>query len=227
VTAVTPAEPAAVSGLAARMVECQLAARGVCDERVLAAMRTVPRHRFAPGRDPAACYHDAPIPIGYGQTMSQPYMVALMTELLELHGHERVLEVGSGSGYQSAVLARLVAELYTIERIAPLSVQAVAALRELGFFNVHARVGDGVSDWRDAGPFDRILVTAGAPAVPAPLREQLADDGILVMPVGVEAGQRLQIVRRRGARFEVSAGVACRFVPLVSSRGSAAAGGTA
>lgn len=207
------------------MVQRQLVARGIHDRRVLAAMRAVPRHVFAPpGSDPAACYHDAPIPIGHGQTMSQPYMVALMTELLQLQGQERVLEVGSGSGYQSAVLARLVAQLYTIERIGALLARAVARLQELGCRNVHARVGDGVSGWRDAGPFERILVAAGAPAVPELLRSQLADNGILVMPVGAEPVQRLLVMRRRGQRFEVSPGVACRFVPLVRGSGAGSDG---
>ena len=197
------------------MVRQQLAARGIHDQRVLAAMRTVPRHCFAPGRDPAVCYCDSPIAIGHGQTMSQPYMVALMTELLQLRGHERVLEVGSGSGYQSAVLAGLVAELYTIERVAALLARAVVVLQRLGYDNVHARVGDGVVGWRDAGPFERILVAAAAPEVPLALRDQLADNGMLVMPVGADQGQRLLVVRRRGQRFSVRAVVGCRFVPLV------------
>ena len=185
---------------------------------MLRAMRTVPRHCFAPESDPAFCYCDSPVVIGHGQTMSQPYMVALMSELLELRGSERVLEVGSGSGYQTAVLAQLAGELYTIERVEPLLARALAVLRQLGCGNVRARIGDGVTGWRDAGPFERILVAAASPAVPAALRAQLADNGILVMPVGPDDQvQHLVVMRRRGERFSVTNAVACRFVPLVRS----------
>ena len=153
--------------------------------------------------------------------MSQPYMVALMSELLELRGSERVLEVGSGSGYQTAVLAQLAGELYAIERVEPLLARALAVLQRLGCGNVRARVGDGVVGWRDAGPFERILVAAAAPAVPAPLRAQLTDDGILVMPVGPDDQvQHLVVMRRCGEHFTVTTDVACRFVPLVRSCGS-------
>lgn len=198
------------------MVRRQLVARGIGDRRVLQAMRTLPRHRFAPESDPASCYLDAPVGIGHGQTMSQPYMVALMSELLQLRGAERVLEIGSGSGYQTAVLAQLAGELYTIERVGALLQRALAVLRQLGYRNLRARVGDGAAGWRGAGPFERILVAAASPAVPAALRAQLADNGILVMPVGRDDQvQRLVVLRRRGARFTATAGVACRFVPLV------------
>jgi protein-L-isoaspartate(D-aspartate) O-methyltransferase len=202
------------------MVSQQIAARGICDRRVLQAMRTVPRHRFAPGSDPASCYSDSPVVIGHGQTMSQPYMVALMSELLQLRGSERVLEVGSGSGYQTAVLAQLAGELYTIERVGPLLARALAVLQRLGYGNVRARIGDGVVGWRDAGPFERILVAAASPAVPPALSSQLADDGILVMPVGPDGQvQRLVVIHRSGERFTVTTDVACRFVPLVRSVG--------
>lgn len=206
--------------LAEQMVRQQLAARGIRDRRVLHAMRTVPRHWFAPDADPASCYLDSPVVIGYGQTMSQPYMVALMSELLQLRGGERVLEVGSGSGYQTAVLAQLAGELYTIERVGALLQRALGVLRRLGYGEVRTRVGDGALGWRGAAPFERILVTAAAPAVPPALRAQLADDGILVMPVGGEDQvQRLMVLQRRGGGFTAAAGVACRFVPLV--RGAA------
>ena len=153
--------------------------------------------------------------------MSQPYMVALMSELLELRGFERVLEVGSGSGYQTAVLAQLAGELYTIERVDLLLARALAVLQRLGYDNVRARTGDGVVGWRDAGPFERILVAAAAPAVPPALRAQLADNGILVMPVGPhDQVQHLVVVRRYGEGFTVTTDVACRFVPLVRSCGS-------
>ncbi len=152
--------------------------------------------------------------------MSQPYMVALMSELLELRGSERVLEVGSGSGYQTAVLAQLAGELYTIERVGPLLARALAVLQRLGYGNVRARIGDGVVGWRDAGPFERILVAAASPAVPPALSSQLADDGILVMPVGPDGQvQRLVVIHRSGERFTVTTDVACRFVPLVRSVG--------
>ena len=202
--------------LADRMVREQLVARGIRDRRVLHAMRTVPRHCFSPGSDPASCYFDSPVGIGHGQTMSQPYMVALMSELLQLRGCERVLEVGSGSGYQSAVLAQLAGEIYAIERVGALLERAQEVLRRLGYGAVRARVGDGVVGWRDAAPFQRILVAAAAPAVPPALRAQLADGGILVMPVGGEDEvQRLMVLQRRGGDFAVTTGVACRFVPLV------------
>ena len=150
--------------------------------------------------------------------MSQPYIVALMSELLELRGSERVLEVGSGSGYQTAVLAQLAGELYTIERVEPLLSRALAVLQRLGYGNVRARMGDGVVGWRDAGPFERILVAAASPKVPPALRAQLADNGILVMPVGADDRvQHLVVVRRCGERFAVTTEVACRFVPLVRS----------
>lgn len=153
--------------------------------------------------------------------MSQPYMVALMSELLELRGSERVLEVGSGSGYQTAVLAQLAGELYTIERVEPLLARALDVLRRLGCGNVRARLGDGVVGWRDAGPFERILVAAAAPAIPPALCAQLADNGILVMPVGADGQvQHLAVMRRSGERFTVATDVACRFVPLVRSGGS-------
>ena len=207
--------------LAEQMVRQQIAARGVHDRRVLHAMRTVPRHCFAPESDPASCYGDSPVFIGHGQTMSQPYMVALMSELLELRGSERVLEVGSGSGYQTAVLAQLAGELYAIERVGPLLTRALAVLQRLGYGSVRARIGDGVVGWRDAGPFERILVAAAAPTVPPALRAQLADNGILVMPVGPDDHvQHLVVVRRSGERFTVTTEVACRFVPLVRSGGS-------
>ena len=151
--------------------------------------------------------------------MSQPYMVALMSELLQLRGSERVLEVGSGSGYHTAVLAQLAGELYTIERVGTLLARAVSVLQRLGYGEVHARVGDGVVGWRDAGPFERILVAAASPAVPAALRSQLADNGILVMPVGADEVQHLVVMRRSGGRFAVTTEVACRFVPLVRGTG--------
>ena len=206
------------------MVRQQIAARGIRDRRVLHAMRTVPRHRFAPESHAASCYYDSPVVIGRGQTMSQPYMVALMSELLQLRGSERVLEVGSGSGYQTAVLAQLAGELYTIERVGALLERALAVLRQLGYGNVRARVGDGVVGWRDAGPFERILVAAASPEVPPVLRSQLADDGILVMPVGRDDQvQHLVVMRRSGERFTLTRNVACRFVPLVrSARGDSA-----
>jgi protein-L-isoaspartate(D-aspartate) O-methyltransferase len=212
--------PAAELPDAARMVRLQIQARGVTDERVLDAMRRVPRHLFVPTAGREAAYGDSPLPIGRGQTISQPYMVAVMTEALELRGGERVLEVGTGSGYQTAVLAALCGVVFTVERIPELADHARAVLEGLGCANVRSRVGDGSLGWHDEAPFDRILVAAAAPRVPPALAEQLADNGILVVPVGeVRAGQDLVVARRVGGSIVTRTGIGCRFVPLVGAGG--------
>jgi protein-L-isoaspartate(D-aspartate) O-methyltransferase len=201
---------------AERMVRFQVAARGVRDARVLEAMRRVPRDRFVPGADRAAAWADRPLPIGRGQTVSQPYMVALMCEALGLRGRERVLEVGTGSGYQAAVLGELAAEVVTIERIPELGGGAARTLESLGCANVTVVIGDGCRGVPERAPFDAIVVAAAAPAVPAALRAQLADGGILVVPVGQSAAvQVLTMVRRTGDRFSFEEGAGCRFVPLI------------
>ena len=167
-----------------RMVADQLRARGITDPRVLTAMGRVPRHRFVEEALAARAYGDYPLPIGEKQTISQPYMVALMTQALELVGGERVLEVGTGSGYQTAILAELAAKVYSVERIRSLADRARAILEELGYYNVLIRVGDGTLGWREEAPFDAVLVTAAAPEVPAPLVEHVKPGGRLVIPVG-------------------------------------------
>jgi protein-L-isoaspartate(D-aspartate) O-methyltransferase len=201
------------------MVDQQIAARGVRDARVLDAMRAVPRHLFVPPHLQAEAYDDRPLPIGEGQTISQPYMVASMTEALSPEPHHRVLEIGTGSGYQTVVLARLAASVLTIERHAALAERARARFVELQIANVEVIVGDGTDGYATAAPYDRILVTAGAPHVPAPLKAQLADPGRLVIPVGPPGFQRLTTVDRRGNDWTETAGEGCVFVPLVGRAG--------
>jgi len=207
-----------VDGAAAQldhMVRTQLESRDIRDRRVLAAMRAVDRARFVPADRRADAYADHPVPIGAGQTISQPYMVGLMTERLELTGAERVLEIGTGSGYQTAILARLAAEVYTMEIHGSLVEEARAALGALGDMNIHFRTGNGRRGWPEAAPFDRILCAAAASDVPEVWVEQLADPGILITPVGGAWGQILARLERRGGRVERSEFCPCRFVPLV------------
>lgn len=201
------------------MVRQQIAARGVEDPRVLEAMRKVPRHLFVPAHLADRAYDDSPLPIGEGQTISQPYMVAWMTELLELKEDSRVLEVGTGSGYQAAVLCELAREVYTVEKIPELAREAERRLLSLGYRNFHLRVGDGTLGWPEEAPFDGIIVTAGAPSVPQPLAEQLADRGRLVIPVGPSGMQMLTVIRREGGGFTRSEKGSCVFVPLVGEHG--------
>ena len=198
-----------------RMVDDQLARRGIKDERVLAAMRRVPRHRFVEEAFRERAYGDHPLPIGQEQTISQPYIVALMTALLELTGREKVLEIGTGSGYQTAVLAELARRVCSIERIPALAARARAALEVLGYANVWVRVGNGTLGWPDEAPFDRILVAAGGPSVPPPLFEQLAEGGRMVLPLGDQAGQTLTLVESVGGQMRTRGCGDCHFVPLV------------
>ena len=201
---------------AERMVRTQLQARGISDPKVLAAMSRLPRHRFVPGSSRGEAYGDFPLPIGQGQTISQPYMVALMTEELHLDGGEKVLEVGTGSGYQTALLAELAAEVHSMELLPSLLERARLLLDELGYRGIRFRVGDGWYGWPEAAPFDRILVAAAASSVPAALTGQLADNGVLVVPVGSsQLYQALVTIRRVGNRLEKKEGIGCRFVPLV------------
>jgi protein-L-isoaspartate(D-aspartate) O-methyltransferase len=202
-----------------RMVDEQIAYRGVKDERVLAAMRKVPRHEFLPEAIRAMSYQDSALPLGEGQTMSQPFMVALMTELLELKGAERVLEIGTGSGYQAAVLAELCEKVYTVERIKMLADRARAALDRLGYRSVAIKVYDGTYGWKEMAPFDAILVTAGAPDIPAPLIEQLKEDGRLVIPVGDKFGQTLHKIVKTPKGPVKTYSVPCVFVPLIGNHG--------
>jgi protein-L-isoaspartate(D-aspartate) O-methyltransferase len=196
-----------------RMVQEQIESRGVRDARVLAALRTVPRHLFVPPASAEEAYGDHPLPIGHGQTISQPYIVAFMTEALGLTGGETVLEVGTGSGYQAAVLSRIAKQVYSIEIVAPLATEARERLARAGYRNVQVRVADGYQGWADVGPFDAIMVTAAAPKVPEPLKAQLRDGGRLVIPVGDE-NQELMVITRRGDRFEERRVLPVRFVPM-------------
>jgi protein-L-isoaspartate(D-aspartate) O-methyltransferase len=203
-----------------RWIDDQLVARGISDARVLDAMRRVPRDAFVPAPTRVDAYADRALPIGGGQTISQPYMVALMTETLRLTGHERVLDVGTGSGYQTAVLAELAREVVTIERVPELADAARARLAALGYTNVDVRLGDGTIGVAERAPFDAILVAAGAPRVPAALKEQLASDGgRLVIPIGPPEHQWLTLVTRHGDRFTEAASIGCVFVPLVGQQG--------
>jgi protein-L-isoaspartate(D-aspartate) O-methyltransferase len=201
------------------MIESQLARRGIKDKRVLNAMRQVPRHLFVPKDMRGLAYCDGPLPIGHGQTISQPYIVALMTELLELTGQEKVLELGTGSGYQAAILSRLVRQVYSVERHAALAQQAEKVLAQLGYDNVVIRVGDGTLGWSEYSPYEAIIVTAAAPDVPQPLTEQLADGGCLVAPVGSRWSQVLAKVKRQGETLVREHLTAVAFVPLVGKYG--------
>ena len=195
------------------MVADQIAARGVRDPFTLAAVRKVPRHLFVPKAVVGEAYADHPLSIGHGQTISQPYIVAFMTEALGLHGGETVLEVGAGSGYQSAVLAEIAARVHSIEIVETLADEARERLRSLGYAGVEVRAGDGYAGWPEVAPFHAILVAAAAPRVPEPLRQQLRDGGRLVVPVGDEK-QELIVVTRRGASFEERRLLPVRFVPM-------------
>lgn len=199
-----------------RMVSTQLRARGIADERVLNVMGRLPRHRFVSGKNKSDAYGDYPLPIGANQTISQPYMVALMSEELQLTGREKVLEIGTGSGYQTAVLAELAAEVYTVELISTLMSRAEKLLGELGYKNVRFRTADGSLGWAEHSPFDRILVAAAAATIPPALTAQLADNGVLVIPVGSSAHyQTLMVIRRVAGYLEKRESIGCRFVPLV------------
>lgn len=204
-----------------QMVEEQLRARDIVDERVLAAMETVPRHLFVePALEPYA-YEDRPLAIGAGQTISQPYIVALMVQLLRVQPSHRVLEVGTGSGYQAAILAELAAEVYTIEIIPSLAESAGVRLEALGYRNVRARYGDGYEGWPEAAPFDGIVVAAGAPEIPSPLIEQLREGGRIAIPVGIaRATQDLILGEKRGGRLQVRAVAPVLFVPLTGKGGA-------
>lgn len=202
-----------------RMVKEQIIARGITDERVIDAMMRVPRHLFVDKTYYHQAYNDYPLPIGNGQTISQPYMVAAMTELLELKGNESVLEIGTGSGYQTAILALLCARVFTIERISELSLRARKILNELGFNNINFLVGDGSLGWPDFAPYDGIIVTAGAPDIPRPLIDQLAERGRMVIPIGGEYFQTLNVIKKHKGSIMRKELFECTFVPLVGKEG--------
>ncbi|MGY4706550.1 protein-L-isoaspartate(D-aspartate) O-methyltransferase [Candidatus Bipolaricaulota sp. J31] len=201
-----------------RMVE-ELRRLGIRDERVLSAMEKIPRHLFVPEHIQHLAYEDTPLPIGRGQTISQPYIVALMTEALSLRGEEKVLEIGTGSGYQTAILAELAGEVFSIERIPELAEGARRRLTLLGCRNVHIRIGDGTLGWPEEAPFDRIIVTGGLPDLPDPLWEQLADGGRLVAPIGGRYDQYLWVYTKEEGRRRRRALCPCTFVPIIGTRG--------
>ncbi|MFH1372577.1 MAG: protein-L-isoaspartate(D-aspartate) O-methyltransferase [bacterium] len=196
-----------------RMVRTQIESRGISDSLVLAAMRKVERHRFVPERQRASAYTDQPLPIGEGQTISQPYIVALMTALLELDGDEKVLEIGTGSGYQAAVLGELAEAVFTIEIVEPLAGRAETLLTELGYENITVRCGDGYIGWSEQAPFDAIIITCAPPQVPQPLIDQLADGGRMVVPVG-RRWQELILIEKHGQKLKETSIIPVRFVPM-------------
>jgi protein-L-isoaspartate(D-aspartate) O-methyltransferase len=199
-----------------RMVQQQLVTRGINDARVLAAMAKVPREEFVTPESRTASYEDGPLPIGYAQTISQPYIVAFMTEQLRPKPSDRVLEVGTGSGYQAAILAELVSEVYSIEIVEPLAKNAEATLQRLGYKNVHLKIGDGYKGWPEEGPFDAIIVTCAPDKVPQPLVDQLKDGGRMVIPVGDKFAQQLYLLEKKNGQLKQSATLPVRFVPMTS-----------
>jgi protein-L-isoaspartate(D-aspartate) O-methyltransferase len=202
-----------------RMVKNQLVSRGISDRSVLQAMEKIHRHLFVEEALAGEAYNDHPLPIGHKQTISQPYIVALMTEALELTGKETVLEIGTGSGYQTAILAELAKTVYTVERIEPLLQKSKRLLEEMGYTNVRFKVSDGTRGWEDYAPYDAIIVTAGAPKVPQPLLDQLSDGGRLVIPIGNRYSQDLMRVTKAKTRFIEENLGGCRFVDLIGTHG--------
>ena len=202
-----------------RMVEEQLRARGLRDERLLAAFQKVPRHQFVPPEALRQAYEDHPLPLGAGQTISQPYIAALMIDALQLQGHERVLEIGTGSGYQTAILAELALDVFSVERLPELLQTAATRLLSLGYLNIHLMTANGSLGWPEQSPFDAILVSAAAPEVPPPLTDQLADPGRMVVPVGPVSGQQLVEVLKRNGQVQQRTLGGCLFVPLLGRYG--------
>lgn len=208
-------DPAVFSTLRQQMVDSQLSARGIRDERVLDAMARVPRHEFAPERYREQAYEDHPLPIGEEQTISQPFIVALMLEALRLSPSDKVLEVGTGSGYLTALLAEMTAQVISIERHAVLADQARAAITKLGYNNVRIITGDGSRGFAESAPYDVIVVSAAAPALPPELVAQLAEGGRMIIPVGSEDTQQLQLIEKRNGEARITFRELCRFVPLI------------
>ncbi len=201
------------------MVEEQLIMRGIKNQKVLNAFYKVERHKFIPQDIRAGAYGDFPLPIGEGQTISQPYIVALMTECLGLTGNEKVLEIGTGSGYQAAILAELAKEVYTIERFAALAKRAESLFNELGYNNIKVKVDDGTLGWQEEAPFDCVIITAASPQIPLPLTRQLKEGGKIILPLGGDFGQVLTVVEKKGSKLESSGICGCVFVPLVGRYG--------
>jgi len=206
-----------VENLRKKMVRDQIESRGIQDKRVLEAMSNVPRHEFVPGQEVPSAYEDHPLPIGHGQTISQPYIVALMSELCELDGTEKVLEIGTGSGYQAAVLSKLSKQVFTIEIVQPLGAAARNRLERMGYGNVHVRIGDGYRGWPEEAPFDVIILTASPPEIPETLLDQLAEGGILVAPEG-EFLQELVTIRKTGKTLTRKSVIHVRFVPMIRGK---------
>ena len=200
-----------------RMVDEQIISRGIKDQAVLASMRRIPRHRFVPTLYSAFAYNDSPVPIGHGQTISQPFIVAFMSDALALQGAKKVLEIGTGSGYQAAVLAEIVPHVFTIEIVEPLAAEAARTLAELGYRNIHTRVGDGYLGWPEEAPFDAIIVTASSEHAPQPLLDQLSIGGRLILPIGkaFQEAQELVLYRRTADGYERMRLSLVRFVPLI------------
>lgn len=214
-----PEDSRELAHLRALMVDRHVASRGITDQKVLEAMRSVPRHLFVPSVVAAKAYGPSALPIGHKQTISQPYIVARMIELLELTGNEKVLEVGTGTGYQAVVLSRIAAKVFSIERVNDLALRAAELLRELKVHNVSVKVFDGTYGWSDQAPFDRIIVAASAPEIPDPLIQQLSRKGKLVIPVGPEGKQRLARGSWVGTRFQIEDCGVAEFVPLIGRFG--------
>jgi len=202
-----------------RMVEEQIVRRGITDNGLVAALRQVPRHFFIDDAMRGRAYGDHPLPIGAGQTISQPYIVACMTEALELHGTETVLEIGTGSGYQAAVLSRLCVQVYSVERMNSLLAGARKIFDKLRYYNIRSKLDDGTLGWPECGPYDAIIVTAGGPEIPEPLIDQLADPGRLVIPVGDQHEQELQLLIKNNGQVDVNHLARVRFVDLVGEYG--------
>lgn len=203
-----------------KMVETQLKGRGIHDARVLDAMLRVPRHLFVDSAQAAQSYSDAPLPLGHGQTISQPFIVALMLEALELEPADRVLEIGSGSAYQTAILSELAAEVYAVERLEPLYQRGSKIIADLGFSNIHLKLADGTLGWPEKAPFEAIIVAAGGPKIPEPLIDQLAPGGRLIIPVGpTELSQKLTLVTKKPQGLSQKPVADCRFVALVGRHG--------
>ncbi|MCM8782947.1 MAG: protein-L-isoaspartate(D-aspartate) O-methyltransferase [Candidatus Omnitrophica bacterium] len=202
-----------------KMVEEQIIARGIKDKRLIDVLYKIERHRFVPQEIKSSSYGDFPLPIGEGQTISQPYMVALMTECLSLKGNEKVLEIGTGSGYQTAILAELSKEVYSMERIENLAKRAEELLKQLGYTNVRIKSGDGTLGWPEEAPFDRVIVTAANLDIPPPLLEQLQQEGIMVIPLGDRFSQVLTVVEKRKDRIIKNQICGCVFVPLIGKYG--------
>ncbi len=202
-----------------RMVKEQLLTRGISDNRVLEAFLKVQRHWFVPEEDQKDSYSDFPLAIGHNQTISQPYIVALMTERLNLSGEEKILEIGTGSGYQTAILASLAKEIYTIERIPELSKNAQKLMENLGYKNIHYRIGDGTLGWKEEAPFDRIIITAYSPEIPVPLIEQLNESGKIIIPLGGPFNQMLTLAQKLNNSLKYQNICSCVFVPLVGVYG--------